>query len=170
MRAHILLALTVAGCGATYERLDTEAAARRHPWAAVARRGCLDLGVQLTRHPSVPARFTVVRFELGNRCERPLTLHLSAVRARARYADGVELALALHDPRREVVPAALERRSRAVEVLAYAPATPREGAPAVVCLALDGVLRDTPAAATPWTQCLTVPPAGDLPVAPGGSS
>ena len=169
-RAHILLVLIVAGCGATYERLDTEALARRHPWAAVAHRGCLDLGVHLTRHPSVPGRFTVVRYELGNRCDRPLRLDLSAVRARARYADGVELTLARHDPRREVVPATLEHRSRAVEVLAYAPAIPRDGAPAVVCLTLDGVLRDASAATTPWTQCLTVPPEGDLPVAPGGSS
>lgn len=170
LRAHILLVLAVAGCGATYDRLDTEALARRHPWAAVAHRGCLDLGLQLTRHPSVPVRFTVVRYELGNRCNRSLAIDLSAVRARARYPDGTELALTRYDPRREVVPATLDLRSRAVEVLAYAPAIPRDGAPAVVCLALDGVLRDASAASTPWTRCLTVPPEGDLPIASGGSS
>ena len=170
MVRHLLpaLALAAAGCGSTYERLDTEGLARRYRWALVIHRGCLDLGVHLARHPTVPRRFTVLRFELGNRCGRPLRVDLGAVRVRARYADGAEVELARHDPRREVRAVTLDVRTRAVEVLAYAPALPREGAPAVVCLALDGVQPDGAAEATGEARCLSVPTDTDLPLARGG--
>lgn len=158
----IIAALLTSGCGSTYERLDAEALARRHPWATVVRLGCLDLGVHLARHPSVPGRFTVVQYELGNRCNRPLRIDLGAVRVRARYPDGVEVPMERHDPRREVRPATLELRSRAFEALAYSPAHPPGVEAPVVCLTLDGVIET--AAATPGLErCLTVPPADSLP-------
>lgn len=158
----VVLALLASGCGSTYERLDAEALARQHPWATVVRLGCLDLGVHLARHPSVPRGFTVVQYELGNRCDRPLRIDLSAVRVRARYPDGVEVALDRHDPRREVRPATLELRSRAFEALAYSPPAPQSVEAPVVCLTLGGVIEAT--AETPSVvRCLTVLPGEGLP-------
>lgn len=164
--APVVLALLAPGCGSTYERLDAEALARQHPWATVVRLGCLDLGVHLARHPSVPRSFTVVQYELGNRCDRPLRIDLAAVRVRARYPDGVEVALERHDPHREVRPATLELRSRAFEALAYSPSAPHSVEAPVVCLTLGGVVEAE--AATPGlVRCLRVPPGDGLPRARG---
>lgn len=168
-RVRLLLAVAVAGCGSLYERLDTEPLARRRAWAAVVRRECLDLGVHLARHPNVPAGLTVVQYELGNRCDRPVRVDLPAVRVRARYADGVELDLAPRDPRRELRAATLDVRTHVFEALAYAPAAPREMKPQRVCLALDGVAPGAPAETAAPPTCLTVPPDDDLPLARGGN-
>jgi len=166
-----LLSLALlAGCAlGNYQRLATAALARNVPWAAARRLGCLDLGVHLARHPEVPREFAVLQFELGNRCEAPVRVDLTAVRVQARYAGGATVWLPTYDPRAEVRPASLDVRMHVFQPLAYGPGGPERSAPEALCVALGRVAPDDPPddAGDP-VVCLPVPAYEGLPIARGG--
>jgi hypothetical protein len=44
------------------------------------RMGCLEFRVYPSRHPTVPREFVVLQYELGNRCNVPVRVDLTAVR------------------------------------------------------------------------------------------
>lgn len=166
----LLLLALLAGCSlGNYQRLETSGLARTVPWAAVRRMGCLDLGVHLARHPEVPRAFAVLQFELGNRCEAPVRVDLTAVRVQARYPGGATVWLPLHDPRAEVRPASLDVRMHVFQPLAYVPGGPEGSAPEALCVALGRVAPDDPPedGGDPLV-CFPVPAYEGLPIARGG--
>jgi hypothetical protein len=168
MRTPLSLALTLlVGCSlGNYQRLETSGLARTVPWAAARRLGCLDLGLHLARHPEVPREFSVVQFELGNRCEAAVRVDLTAVRVQARYPGGAIVWLPLYDPRAEVRAASIDVRMHVFQPLAFGPGGPEGSAPEALCVALGRVAPDEGSDGP--LVCLPVPAYEGLPVARGG--
>ena len=79
---------------------------------------CLDLAIE--RKPIAPRGRVVLAYAFGNRCDQPAVVDLSSVRIVGRSADGTPIALAAHDPRRQIRPARLDGRSVGRESIVYA--------------------------------------------------
>jgi hypothetical protein len=122
------IAGAVGGCG--YRSGSFRGAAGRDAFAGErATIGCLDVAVAGRWSPS-PAIAQAVQVDFGNRCDRPVVVDFTAVRAVGRDDGGRELALAIHDPRREIRPLSLEARTVGREVIELRPAAGPGPAPA----------------------------------------
>jgi len=78
--------------------------------------GCLDVAVA-GRWSRAGAVGQAVVIDFGNRCDRPVVVDFTSLRAVGRDAGGREHRLAVYDPRREIRPLSLEARSAGREVL-----------------------------------------------------
>ena len=101
--------------------------------------GCLDVAVA-GRWSRGPAIAQAVQLDFGNRCDRPVVVDFSALRAFGRDDGGRGHPLRIRDPRGEIRPLSLEARTVGREVLELAP-TPDRAAP-------EGATAAAPAGAT----------------------
>ncbi len=83
--------------------------------------GCLDVSVagrwSPARSTGQTATGQTVVVDFGNRCDRPVVVDFTSLRAFGRDAGGREHRLAIYDPRGEIRPLSLEARSAGREVL-----------------------------------------------------
>jgi hypothetical protein len=83
--------------------------------------GCLDIAVA-GRWKAADVRGQVVEIDFGNRCDRPVVVDFTSLRAVGRDDGGREQALAVYDPAGEIRPLDLEARTVGREVLELRPA------------------------------------------------
>ena len=108
-------AAAIGACG--YQPGSFRGAAGRASFAGQrATVGCLDVAVAGRWSPS-PTVAQAVQVDFGNRCDRPVVVDFTALRAVGRDDGGREHALAIHDPRREIHPLSLEARTAGREVI-----------------------------------------------------
>lgn len=88
--------------------------------AARATVGCLDVAV--AGRWDAARTDQVVEIDFGNRCDRPVVVDFTSLRAAARDAGGREYRLIVYDPGHEIRPLGLEARSVGREVLELRPA------------------------------------------------
>jgi hypothetical protein len=97
--------------------------------------GCLDLSVE---RRADTATGWVLAYDLGNRCDRPLTVDLKTASVVARTAEG-DVAMVPFDPDREIEALPLDGRSLGGEAVEYRVAT--RGAPVIaICVDATGIV------------------------------
>jgi hypothetical protein len=120
----VMVALAVCACG--YQPGSFAGDATSAFAGARATVGCLDVSVagRWSRASSTGQTATgqmatgqTVVVDFGNRCDRPVVVDFTTLRAFGRDAGGREHPLAIYDPRREIRPLSLEARSAGREVL-----------------------------------------------------
>jgi hypothetical protein len=115
----VMVALAVCACG--YQAGSFAGDATSAFAGARATVGCLDVSVagRWSRASSTGQTATgqAVVVDFGNRCDRPVVVDFTTLRAFGRDAGGREHPLAIYDPRGEIRPLSLEARSAGREVL-----------------------------------------------------
>jgi len=106
--------------------------------------GCLDLSIE--RRADAPTG-PVLAYDLGNRCDRPVTIDLETTSVVARTARG-DLAMVPYDPDHELRALPLDGRSVGAEAIEYRLAS-EPAAVASVCVDASSVV----ASLTPDWQC-----------------
>jgi hypothetical protein len=129
------LGLLLGACGWSYRAGHLLEA---KPGAESRAAGCMDWRISLHEGDAlVPANWTVLRIEAGNRCEEPLLVDLSRARVFEVREGDERTQVRLYDPAGEVRRLALDGR-QLTELLAYEPPARATEAP-LICVDLSAV-------------------------------
>ena len=126
--------------------------------------GCLDVRVTPANEFAFDLSEPVLRFEFGNRCDRPVAVDFRTLRARTRYSDGNEYLLNPIDPHGEIHLGHLDVSAQSWETIAFGE-SPSQRPPAWVCVDVSHFDADHPVN-MPMEICVPGPDAAALTAVP----